>query len=155
MLTDHKPLTHSLNSKPDRHSPHQVHQLDFISQFTTDICHVTGLDNPVADVLSRVEANAVQLDYTPPTVDFDAKAKAQSCDADMQKLQSSTTILKLIRVPMPMCSDTILCDNYINGDTKPHVPEQFCRIVFDSLGGISHPGVQATQHPLCVAYNQL
>lgn len=140
MLTDHKPLTHSLNSKPDQHSPRQVHQLDFISQFTTDIHHVAGLDNPVADVLSCLEANAVQLDYTPPTVDFDAKAKAQS----------STTILKLIRVPMPMCSDTILCD--ISTETpRPYVPEQFCHIVFDSLDGISHPGVRATQCPLCVA----
>ena len=39
VLTDHKPLTHSFNSKPDRHSPRQVRQLDFISQFTTDIHH--------------------------------------------------------------------------------------------------------------------
>ena len=39
VLTDHKPLTHSLNSKPDRHSPRQVRHLDFISQFTTDIRH--------------------------------------------------------------------------------------------------------------------
>ena len=57
VLTDHKPLTHSLNSKPDRHSSRQVCQLDFISQFTTDICHVVGRSNPVADALPRLEAN--------------------------------------------------------------------------------------------------
>ena len=86
----------------------------------------------------------MQLDYIPPTVDFDAMAKAQSCDADMQKLQSSTTTLKLITVPMTMCSDTILCDISI-GTPRPYVPEQFCHIVFDLLDDISHPGVQATQ----------
>ena len=59
-----------------------------------DICHVTGLGNSVADVLSHLEANAVQLDHTLP-VYFDAMTKAQSYDADMQKLQSSTTTLKL------------------------------------------------------------
>ena len=59
VLTDHKPLTHSLKSKPDRHSPRQVRHLDFISQFTSDIRHVTGKDNPVADALSRMETNAM------------------------------------------------------------------------------------------------
>ena len=52
ILTDHKPLTHSLHSKPDKHSPRQVRHLDFISQFTSDIRHVTGQGNPVADALS-------------------------------------------------------------------------------------------------------
>ena len=41
VLTDHKPLTHSLKSKPDKHSPCQVRHLDFISQFTSDIRHVS------------------------------------------------------------------------------------------------------------------
>ena len=70
ILTDHKPLTHSLQSKPDRHSPCQVRHLDFISQFTCDIRHVAGEGNPVADALSRLETNAVQLESAPPTVDF-------------------------------------------------------------------------------------
>ena len=83
VITDHKPLTHSFNSKPDCHSPQQVRQLDFISQCTTDICHVTGRGNPVADALSCLEAN-VQLDHTLPTIDFKALAKAQPNDADMR-----------------------------------------------------------------------
>ena len=40
IYTDHKPLTHSLKSKPGRHSPRQVRHLDFILQFTSDIRHV-------------------------------------------------------------------------------------------------------------------
>ena len=142
VLTDHKPLTHSFNSKPDRHSPRQVRQLDFISQFTTDIRHVTGRRNPVADALSRLEAN-VQLDQTLPTIDFKALAKAQPNDADMEKLQSSST-LQLARVPMPMCSDTLLCDTS-TGTPRPFVPESFRRTVFDSLHCLSHPGIRATQ----------
>ena len=70
VLTDHKPLTHSLKSKPDRHSPRQVRHLDFISQFTSDIRHVAGTGNPVADALSRCEVDATLLDSTPPTVNF-------------------------------------------------------------------------------------
>jgi len=57
ILTDHKPLTHSLHSKPDKHSLRQVRHLDFILQFTScDIRHVAGQGNPVADALSRMEA---------------------------------------------------------------------------------------------------
>ena len=141
MLTNHKPLTHSLNSKPDRHSPRQVRQLDFISQFTTDIHHVAGRGNPVADALSCLEANAVELVHTSPSIDFEAMAKAQP---NLEKLSSSNSTLQLARIPMPMCSDTLLCDTS-TGTPHPYVPEHFRRIVFNSLHDLSHPGVRATQ----------
>ena len=144
VLTDHKPLTHSLNSKPDRHSPCQVRQLDFISQFTTGIRHVAGRDNPVADALSHLEANGVRLDHPPPPVDFHALAKAQRNDNELEKLQSATTSLKLTRLSMPMCSNTLLCDTS-TGTPRPYVPENFWHTVFSSLHGFSHPGVRATQ----------
>ena len=54
IYTDHKPLTFSLRTKSDKYSPRQLRHLDFISQFTTDIRHVQGHLNPVADALSRV-----------------------------------------------------------------------------------------------------
>ena len=144
VLTDHKPLTHSLKSKPDRHSPHQVRHLDFISQFTSDIRHVAGAGNPVADALSRLEANAMQLDHPSPLIDFEALAKAQPTDDGLDKLQSATFTLKLERIPMPMCHDTLLWDTS-TGTLRPYVPEHFLHIVFNSLHALSHPGVQATQ----------
>ena len=61
----------------------------------------------------------------------------------MEKLQSFST-LQLARVPMPMCSDTVLCDT-LTETPHPYVPEDFRRTVFDSLHCLSHSGVQATQ----------
>ena len=89
VLTNHKPLTHSLNSKPDRHSPHQVRHLDFISQFTTDIRQIAGQGNPVADALSRLKTNcnAMHMQSCQSIVDFQAMAKAQPTDTDLQTLQ--------------------------------------------------------------------
>jgi len=58
-----------------RHSPRQIRQLDFISQFTTDIHHIGGHGNPVADALSRLEANAVGVCQAAPILDFQALAK--------------------------------------------------------------------------------
>ena len=54
VFTDYKPLTFALNTHSDRHSPRQAQQLDYISQFTSNIRHVQGSDNPVADILSRI-----------------------------------------------------------------------------------------------------
>ena len=55
--TNHKPITFSFANNSNRYLPHQARQLDFISQFTTDIRHVKGSNNPVADALSQVDIN--------------------------------------------------------------------------------------------------
>ena len=118
--------------------------MDFISQFTSDIRHIAGAGNPVADALSCLEANAMQLDHPSPLIDFEALAKAQPTDDDLDRLQSATSTLKLERIPMPMYRDTLLCDTS-TGTPRPYVPEHFRHIVFNSLHALSHPGVQATQ----------
>ena len=56
VLTDHKPLTFALNSRPDRHSPRQARHLDYIAQFTLDVRHVKGTVNAPADAF-RVECS--------------------------------------------------------------------------------------------------
>ena len=144
--TDHKPLTHSLNSKPDHHSPRQVRHLDFISQFTTDIRHITGQGNPVADALSCLETNcnAMHMQSSQSIVDFQAMAKAQPTDTNLQTLQTSSNNIKFARVAMPMCKDTLLCDTS-TGTSRPYVPQQFRSAVFNSLHDLSHPGIRATQ----------
>ena len=143
VLTDHKPLIHSLQSKPDKHSPRQIRHLDFISQFTSDIRHVAGQGNPVADALSRMEANAITLD-SPTTVDFQALAKAQPDNTELQTMQTHNNSLSFAKVAMPMCSDQLLCETS-TGKPRPYVPETFRRTVFNSLHNISHPGIRASR----------
>ena len=144
ILTDHKPLTYALNSRPDRHSPRQARQLDFIAQFTSVIRHVHGSDNIVADALSRIETNAL-ISGQPPAIDLAAMAKAQLEDPQTRALQSSpSTALKVEALPLDSSEDTILCDTS-TGTPRPLVPPSWRRIVFDSLHGLSHPGIRATQ----------
>ncbi|GFU44915.1 retrovirus-related Pol polyprotein from transposon 17.6 [Trichonephila clavipes] len=52
IFTDHRHLTFAFNKISDSCSPRQLRHLDFISQFSTDIRHVSGSDNSVADALS-------------------------------------------------------------------------------------------------------
>ena len=67
IYTDHKPLVYILHSKPDRHSLREIRHLDQISQFMTDIRHVKGFDNVVADALSRSHIDAL---HTSSSIDY-------------------------------------------------------------------------------------
>ncbi|PIK56056.1 hypothetical protein BSL78_07031 [Apostichopus japonicus] len=71
ILTDHKPLTYALKTSTDRYSPREIRHLDFVSQFTADIRHVSGKDNVVADALSRLGVNAFRQGLPASTlIDF-------------------------------------------------------------------------------------
>ena len=72
VYTDHKPLTFALASTTD-HSPRQTSHLSFITEFTADIRHIKGVDNVVADSLSRPAVEHISLPY----VDFEALTLAQ------------------------------------------------------------------------------
>ena len=72
IFTDHKPLTYALESATDR-SPRQARHLSFIVGYTSDIRHVKGSENVVADTLSRPAVEAISL----PLVDFTALSAAQ------------------------------------------------------------------------------
>ena len=143
-MTDHKPLTYALHSRPDRHSPRQARHLDYISQFTSNIRHVHGADNVVADALSRIETNAL-LTGQPPQVDFAAMAQTQAADPQIRSLQSSpSSALVVEAIPLPDSTTPLYCDTS-TGTQRPLVPLPWRRIVFDSLHKLSHPGVRASQ----------
>ncbi|GFW01186.1 dynein heavy chain 17, axonemal [Trichonephila clavipes] len=95
VFTDHKPLTYAFRQKSDKCSPRQIRQLDFISQFTTNIVHIPGSDNIAADVLSRVSAITF-----PSQIDYDCIAETQQTDQELHTLIASGTSLELKRSPL-------------------------------------------------------
>ncbi|XP_037557598.1 uncharacterized protein LOC119434526, partial [Dermacentor silvarum] len=74
------------------HTARELRQLAYISEFTTDIRHVKGSDNVVADALSRSAINFVN---DPEGVNFDALAAAQRDDEELKSLLTTKTALKL------------------------------------------------------------
>ena len=144
VLTDHKPLTFALSTHSDKYTPRQTRHLDFISQFTADIRHVSGSANPVADALSRAPVSALHMTQ-PPAVAFEAMAKAQVTDPELRALQtSSSSSLQFTTIPHLTSSTTLICD-MSKGTPRPFVPVDFRRTVFHSLHSHSHPGIKATQ----------
>jgi transposase InsO family protein len=53
IYTDHKPLTFALKRSSDPWTARQCRQLSYIAEYTSDIQHIAGKSNIVADTLSR------------------------------------------------------------------------------------------------------
>ena len=145
LLTDHKPLTYALHTTSDRYSPRETRHLDYISQFTTDIRHVKGESNCVADALSRIHVNAIKSN-----LDIAAMAAAQAHDTSCQEAIRSSS-LRCEAIPLTTSNGTILCD-MSTGVPRPIVPLTYRRQVFDSLHGLSHPGIAATLRLVAARY---
>ena len=146
VLSDHKPLADALSSDSAGYTPRQVHHLDYISQFTSDIQHVKGVHNAAADALSRIEV--CSLGDKPEGIDFTEMALAQGNDPDTLQLLNGTNTsssLVLQAIPLENKDLTILCD-VSTGVPRPVVPVACQQQVFNALHSMLHPGIRATQH---------
>ncbi|GFY69276.1 integrase catalytic domain-containing protein [Trichonephila inaurata madagascariensis] len=137
IYTDHKPSTYAFLQRREKLPPVQLNQLSFIGQFTTDIQHISGADNVVADAFSRISYIA------PPPVNLKAIAEAQKGDTELLDLQTSDNTLKLKKIEVPGSDVTLVCDTSMPRP-RPFVPASERRRVFDALHGLSHPGSRAT-----------
>lgn len=136
VYTDHKPICFAFHQRKEKCSPRQFRHLDFISQFTTDIQHISGKDNVVADTLSRVEEVVKPIDLT-------QLAASQETDQELQTLLKGGTSLRLELKSLPSTDRRLYCDVNTN-IARPYVTSEFRRQVFSSLHSLSHPGANAT-----------
>ena len=54
IFTDHLALTKAIGAPSTTYSTREIMHLDYIAPYITDIRHVKGKDNAVADALSRI-----------------------------------------------------------------------------------------------------
>lgn len=138
VFTDHKPITFAFYQKSDKCTPRQFRYLDFIAQFTTDIRHVQGSDNIVADYLSRPEISSIE----DIQINYQAIAADQTDDAELNQLLTDSS-LNLQQIQIPGTDVQLYCDVFEN-KFRPYIPEKHRLSIFRKLHGISHPGVKAT-----------
>jgi cleavage and polyadenylation specificity factor subunit 1 len=132
----YKPITYVFQQKRDKCSPRQFNYLDFIAQFTTDIRHISGQNNVVADALSRVESVTASASH-------DALAASQDGDNELRTLMASSTALRLKRQQIPSTTVSIYCDTTAE-KPRPYFPATLQLQVFRSAHDLSHPGTKAT-----------
>ncbi|GBM68242.1 hypothetical protein AVEN_268723-1 [Araneus ventricosus] len=129
IYTDHKPLVYAFTQKHEKCSPRQIRHLDWIGQFSTDIRHILGSLNVVADSLSRI--SEIEM---PSPIDYKEFSQAQLSDEMFQ-------LLKFLKVPGV---DTKLFCDVSTGRCRPLLPKEFRRRSFETLHNLFHPGVKAT-----------
>jgi cleavage and polyadenylation specificity factor subunit 1 len=139
LYTDHKPLTYAFQQKLEKASPRQFRHLDFIGQFTTDIQHVSGIDNVVADTLSRI--NQISI---PESIDYEKIAEAQNTDDELKDLLINNDTLKFSRIPLIFNSDKFIYCEVSSKRPRPFIPKSFRQAVFNSLHNLSHPGIKSS-----------
>jgi cleavage and polyadenylation specificity factor subunit 1 len=136
IFTDHKPLTYAFQQRRDKCSPRHFRHLEFIGQFSTDLRHVSGQDNVVADALLRANSVTTPLDYH-------SLASSQGWDAELQHILKNGSALRLEQVPIPGTDVTLYCDTSTS-QPRPFITTPLRHQVFDTLHGLSHPGANAT-----------
>ncbi|GBN84551.1 Transposon Tf2-6 polyprotein [Araneus ventricosus] len=139
IYTDHKPLIYAFTQKHEKCSPRQIRHLDWIGQFSTDMRHISGSLNVVADSLSRISEIAM-----PSPIDYKEFAKVQLSDEEFQLLNSCTNSLKFQLLKVPGMDTELFCD-ISTGRCRPFVPKEFRRRIFETLHNLSHPDVKATR----------
>jgi RNase H-like domain found in reverse transcriptase/Integrase zinc binding domain len=136
IYTDHKPLVFAFKQNSEKCSPWQFRYLDYIGQFSTDIRHVPGKENVVADALSRVEAISAPVSY-------ESIAEGQKDDPELDALLQSDTALQMHSRQLEGTNLTIYYDTSTSVE-RPFVPTALRRQVFNSFRCLAHPGVAAS-----------
>ena len=166
IFMDHKPLCGAMSSAVEK-SPRQTRHLSFVAEFCTDIRHVSGESNVVADALSRPSGIVDADDSSPsflaahvicalklplcPGLDLHALADSQSV-AEFDGLGAGASSLRIKSLPLAPPSSpsaatcppsSILCD--VSQDRpRPLVPASWIEKVFHCVHGISPAGGKAT-----------
>lgn len=141
IFTDHKPLIYAFSKiGSDSETPRRTRQLSYISEFTTDVRHLEGDDNVVADALSRIESIVC-----PSPLDYTLLAKEQENDIFiLQKLRDKDSKLQIKKVFFPDSKTFIFCE--ISTDkARPILTDKFRRIAFDLIHNLNHPGIRTSR----------
>ena len=130
IYTDHKPLTTAITKNKDSLTSKQQRQISFISQFTTDVRHVPGKNNLMADALSR-SINKITLLSTKRL------EEEQSKEVSMEKQYS-------------MMKNG--CKLYTDKHHRVWVPQNLTYQIFQQFHDLSHNSARSTKKLIKQSY---
>ncbi|KFD45967.1 hypothetical protein M513_13149, partial [Trichuris suis] len=146
IYTDHKPLVHAFHKASQALSDREIRHLEFITCFTSEVRHIKGTENLVADAMSR-NVHSLQ-----PTKQFSAVkiAISQATDPELDSVKKDTS-LQLQPRSIDGCSSPLWVD--VSAPLpRIYVPADLRRSVFYATHGLSHPGVRATKRLMLSRY---
>ena len=164
VYTDHKPLTFALQKVADPWTARQARHLSYVAEFSTDIRHVAGVENVVADTMSRPPAAAGQppltssdtflaaslavngIPATPGCLDLAMLAAAQQECPAVAAAKDSSLKLELI----DFSNVRVLCETSLS-QPRPFIPLSHRRQFFEAVHGLAHPGMRASRRLLAAS----
>ena len=147
VATDHKPLTTAKNFDFTSENKTQLNRVSrtwqFISEFTTDIRHVSGSDNIVADALSRNPVNATSNSTLLKEIEAEQRRIGMHPQSgkdwpghwEIQQHHGHELVVDT-RGSIP----------------RPVVPDSLTKNVFNSIHDLAHLGVKATKKAISYSY---
>jgi hypothetical protein len=148
IYTDHKPLTFALGKVSEPWTAMQSRQLSYVAEFTTDILHIRGSENIIADTLSRpplatllaattggpavaaVAGSPVSLDYAR------IAANQRTCQETLKAASSTSMQLRYVE----MQGEKVVCD-ISTSQLRPIIPVADRRDVFRAIHELAHAAV--------------
>jgi transposase InsO family protein len=152
LFTDHMPLVAALHRVSPPWTARQQRHLSFLAEFNVTLVHTPGVENVVADSLSRPGGPAPVCAVSaaePPPVVWSELAAAQRADPALPPFLNDTALQIAYH---PLQNGQQLVGDLSTGSFRPLVPEPYRRRVFDSLHGMAHPGVKATKRLVSARY---
>lgn len=134
IFTDHKPLTFAFKQNNEKASPRQNRQLQFISEFCTNIQYIKGQDNIVADTLSRISNITV--------IDYDEIATAQAENDELKKFLDEDSSLELKEFSIEN-NKTLWCD-ISTKNIRPFIPSKLRIQIYKNIHELAHPSIRTT-----------
>jgi cleavage and polyadenylation specificity factor subunit 1 len=150
LFTDHKPLVAAMVRVLPPWSARQQRHLAYISEFTTTLVHMPGVENVVADALSRPSPSPSPVSQVEElaALDFVGVAAAQLSCPDVAAMMNSS-VLKI--VPRIVGGEKLLGD-ISTGSFRPLLPVAFRREACAALHGVHHPGIRGTRRLVCASF---
>ncbi|GFV99971.1 hypothetical protein TNCV_3567621 [Trichonephila clavipes] len=122
-----------LPEKNEKASPRQLRHLQYISQFSTNICHISGGENIVADSLSRIESIS--------EIDYDKIAYAQVDNEELNKLRLKPS---LNFKQYSLDTGKLLWCDISTANIRPFIPQPLRMHMFKKIHNLAYPGVKST-----------
>ncbi|KAF2343806.1 Integrase catalytic core, partial [Trinorchestia longiramus] len=143
IYTDHKPVVSAINMPTERHSPREARHLAFITQFTTDLRHIKGSENTVADCLSRI--NSISVIPVDEQLTLEKIIAAQKEDPELKEL----LVNKTINLQLSLLGD-VYCDTA--NPRRMYLPATLRRTAIAKYHALSHPGTDRTLRLIAERY---
>ena len=157
VLTDHKPIIRACAKKTERDFPREERWMEFIHLYTSDLRHIKGTENNVADALTRDLDNALDKNtgdeinddndenetnfISALFVEDDSECliNEQSLDSELETILSGRKKItpEIVKVNDLYCHDD-------KGNLRPFIPVSMRKKIFNDYHLLSHPGAKSS-----------